>query len=299
MKYQELIRASAQMMTDLARDIGETIGLGVIHLGQKTPEIQVLNSITGTSDFCFSMKPGFYVCIHTSAPGKAILAAMPVALRESILDRMTFEGFTEDTITSRELFNQELQTVLRKGYAVDRGERIAGCNCVGVALRWRDTDEIASIWVTGMSNSLSENNFDKIALKLKAAVEKIYAQQTKKTEMNEQYISTIIAKSIETMEASLAENLDFKVCAQEFWVSYSWYRQAFKQITGLSPHQYFLKLKLTSAKKQLTESEIPINDLMQSLGFSDSSYFSAYFKRKEGLSPLAYRNRHAAKKFPC
>ena len=294
MKFEVLIRSATVVMTDLERELGETIGLGIIKLGHPSPQLQVLSSVTGTSNFCFSLKTGLYIALHTSAPGKAILAYMPESLRETILKQLDFEVYTENTIKSIEDFRKELQLVLKNGYAVDRGERLRDCNCVGVPLLLNDGGDLASIWVTGLSSAISEKKFEKIAGHLKVAANKTMTQmRMKSSARNELYVNDLIHKTIQRLEISLSESLDFKKMAQDFFVSYSWFRQAFKQKTGLSPQHYFLNLKLVSAKKQLVESDAPIKDIMLNLGYDDPSYFSAYFKGKEGLSPQAYRNHYA------
>ena len=70
------------------------------------------------------------------------------------------------------------------------------------------------------------------------------------------------------------------------------YIRYFKRITGSTPTNYILRLRLSTAKDLLEKTELPISDIMQKIGISDHSYFSKVFKRYYGLSPRAYREKY-------
>jgi AraC-like DNA-binding protein len=72
-------------------------------------------------------------------------------------------------------------------------------------------------------------------------------------------------------------------------VSYSKLRKDFKSVTGKSPNQYQLGLKLNKAKNLLSVSHLSINEIADQTGFESVSYFSRIFKAKIGLSPSAFR----------
>lgn len=63
----------------------------------------------------------------------------------------------------------------------------------------------------------------------------------------------------------------------------------FKRETGITPHQYWLSCKVSMAKSLLSGSRKPVKEIAADLGFKDEFYFSRLFKRKEGLSPMAFR----------
>ena len=64
----------------------------------------------------------------------------------------------------------------------------------------------------------------------------------------------------------------------------------FKKVTGYSPIDYLLHVRLSKAAEMLLKSESPISEIAQDCGFSDSNYFSRQFKKSYGLSPREYRN---------
>jgi DNA-binding IclR family transcriptional regulator len=68
--------------------------------------------------------------VHGGASGRALLAFLPEAEREAIVDA-GLEAVTENTVTDPDALRRALADVRRRGYAVSRGERVLGG--VGVA----------------------------------------------------------------------------------------------------------------------------------------------------------------------
>ena len=56
----------------------------------------------------------------------------------------------------------------------------------------------------------------------------------------------------------------------------------------MSPKSYIDICKINEAKRLLTETELTISEVANSMGFSNISDFSKFFKNKVGLSPQAY-----------
>lgn len=63
----------------------------------------------------------------------------------------------------------------------------------------------------------------------------------------------------------------------------------FKKITGQTPYQYQLNIKLDTAKQQLSTTNQTIQEIASNLGFCDAYQFSRMFKKRFGLSPANYR----------
>ncbi len=78
--------------------------------------------------------------------------------------------------------------------------------------------------------------------------------------------------------------------AKEYNVSPSSLSHRFKEVTGMSVMEYLLSCRLAAAKNLLIETDLPIGEIVEQCGFSDSSNFSRTFKARTGLSPSAFRN---------
>ncbi len=62
-----------------------------------------------------------------------------------------------------------------------------------------------------------------------------------------------------------------------------------REAAGLSVNEYVTNIRVIRAKDLLSESEMPINDIASMLGFANISYFTSFFKKHIGLTPLAFR----------
>lgn len=91
------------------------------------------------------------------------------------------------------------------------------------------------------------------------------------------------------------ENPDFDVTAlaSELCMGRSKLYMQFKQITGLTPNEFILKVKLDEAMSLLTtHPELNISEISIRLGFSSPRYFSKSFKAFFGVAPQGVRNRN-------
>jgi AraC family transcriptional regulator len=63
----------------------------------------------------------------------------------------------------------------------------------------------------------------------------------------------------------------------------------FRAVSGLSIHQYLLRVRMRAALSRLEAGEANISRLALDLGFSSHSHFTAVFQRHVGASPAAVR----------
>ena len=75
-------------------------------------------------------------------------------------------------------------------------------------------------------------------------------------------------------------------------VSYSWFRQAFKKYTDLSPGQYQLHLKFLRAKELLERTNLTVSEISYRLGFESVAQFCAFFRKRGNTSPAQYRKEN-------
>ena len=63
----------------------------------------------------------------------------------------------------------------------------------------------------------------------------------------------------------------------------------FKSEYGISPIQYAMERRLGEAQGYLMDSDMPIGDIADMLGFSSTSHFNSMFNKYVGISPGKYR----------
>jgi IclR family transcriptional regulator, acetate operon repressor len=91
---------------------------------------------------------------HCCASGKLLLAHLPVAERQRLLEVMALESFTMRTITDRQALGSELDRIVNAGYAIDNEEYVLGVACVAVPVRSRHGEIVAAVAVQGATARL-------------------------------------------------------------------------------------------------------------------------------------------------
>ena len=101
----------------------------------------------------------------------------------------------------------------------------------------------------------------------------------------------LIEKAKFFMREHLEGPLNMKQLVKELSISYSKFRKIFKEITGQSPNQYHMNLRLDKAKELLNTTHLNITEVAYQSGFESVFYFSKLFKIKNKMSPKAYREK--------
>jgi AraC family transcriptional regulator len=91
------------------------------------------------------------------------------------------------------------------------------------------------------------------------------------------------------MQSHLAENISLAAIAAELGMSQFYFCRLFKQTTGITPHQYLLKLRVERAKHLLKNTKLPINEIADECGFANPSHLARHFRRHTRLSPKQFR----------
>jgi DNA-binding IclR family transcriptional regulator len=160
-----LAEAALPAMRWLSEQTGEAAHLGII----SGHEGIVLERVIGRAMIKFYVERGTRFPLHTSGPGKVMLAFMPETERDAVIAGMKFERFQPWTISSRKEFMKCLNEVRSKGWAVDAGEHMEGHHCLGAPILDAEGHASASLWITGPSQRLSEERMTKLAPLVKKA----------------------------------------------------------------------------------------------------------------------------------
>lgn len=147
-----IIEHAYEPMRRLRDELKETVVLGTL-MGTK---IVILEQVIGAHHFSFILKPGVGVCLHASAPGKAMMANVSEKERDEILEKIEYPVYTENTITNTPDYLKELERVQACGYGLDLGEELTGVRCIGAPIFNQAGKVAAAIWITGPAERLSD-----------------------------------------------------------------------------------------------------------------------------------------------
>lgn len=147
---QEIRRVALPGMHTLAAATGETVHLSV----PEERRIVLIDKIEGVHPVRTNASIGNGAPLHTTASGKAVLAAMPDAQARALLAARPLESLTEHTETDVAVLLRELERVQRQGYAVSVGTRHPEIAAVGAAVLGAAGVPVASLSISLPANRL-------------------------------------------------------------------------------------------------------------------------------------------------
>ena len=127
---QEIQRVALPAMHRLSAATGETVHLSV----PDERRIVLMDKIEGVHPVRTNASVGNGAPMHTTASGKALLAAMPEPQAAALLRAAPLETLTPQTDTDADALLRELEQVRRQGYAVTVGTRHPDIAAVGAAI---------------------------------------------------------------------------------------------------------------------------------------------------------------------
>ena len=157
------------VMRELRDRCEETVHLGIVE-GDRVVYIEKLEPSHQRVALVTSV--GQSMPIYSTALGKAILAEMPAAGRDAILDRITFTPKTNATITTRERFLDELSETHARGYAVDHGENLPDASCVAAPVYDGSGDVVAALSMSSPTFRIADR-FQELGPAVQAAANRI------------------------------------------------------------------------------------------------------------------------------
>ena len=104
-------------------------------------------------------------------------------------------------------------------------------------------------------------------------------------------ISPVVAKTLSLLNRHLDKVPDNDALARYLNISASHLRMIFRKEVGMSIGSYVAKQHLDIAKYHLRSNNMSISEIAEKCGYGSIYAFSAFFKKKTGLSPNAYRSR--------
>lgn len=148
----DLPSISHQYLRQLSEMSGETTYVSILD----GTEILYINKVESMQAVHSNCTIGTRNRLYSSSMGKAILAFLPPAERDTILDKIApLEAFTPNTITERDALLIELERIREQGYAIDDIEGEEDVRCVGAPIFDRVGRPFAAMSLSGPAFRLS------------------------------------------------------------------------------------------------------------------------------------------------
>lgn len=87
------------------------------------------------------------------------------------------------------------------------------------------------------------------------------------------------------------ESISIEDYANSRHMSTCWFIRSFRTLTGSTPLQYILSIRIANAQTLLEHTQYNITEIAALVGFEDPLHFSHLFKKHIGFSPSEYRKR--------
>lgn len=109
---------------------------------------------------------------------------------------------------------------------------------------------------------------------------------------------TRVAAAVRIMEGHIDQPLTIADIADRIGVTARHLQTLFQRALGLAPADYYLKLRLAQARRQIIETRRPISEIASEAGFTHLAVFTRAYGRNYDEAPRKTRNKQAYRLIP-
>lgn len=102
-----------------------------------------------------------------------------------------------------------------------------------------------------------------------------------------------VDRAIQYMTVNLSGPTSIRHVAQHAGCSRARLFDVFKEATGMTPNDYWQRIRIEEAFRQVTDSSQSFTQIAMDCGFSTSQYFCTVFRKYWGMSPTQCRKKYA------
>jgi IclR family transcriptional regulator, KDG regulon repressor len=112
-------------------------------------EMLSIANVEGTWKLRTPVTIGRRTPVYCTSVGKALIAFLPAAALDLLIEKIQFKRYTDRTLMSPTALRAELARVRQRGFAIDNEEIEAGLRCVGVPIRNHTGQVAAAMSIAG------------------------------------------------------------------------------------------------------------------------------------------------------
>jgi AraC family transcriptional regulator of arabinose operon len=114
--------------------------------------------------------------------------------------------------------------------------------------------------------------------------------QEKKEEIHDYSYQVYVDHTLEDIEHNYYKNIKVQNIANYIGINRSYLTNCFKSVLNMSPQEYILNYRMNQASLLLKNTNLPINEVANQVGYDDALNFSKSFKKVYGINPSSFRN---------
>lgn len=104
----------------------------------------------------------------------------------------------------------------------------------------------------------------------------------------------VLRRAQAALKADLKDPPPLPALARLCGLSSRHFARAFRDSTGMTPHQWTMRARVQAAKAMMAEGGERLAEIALACGFADQSHLTRVFKREAGVAPAAWRRTRAA-----
>lgn len=101
----------------------------------------------------------------------------------------------------------------------------------------------------------------------------------------------LVEQAVKYIDIHYAEKMNLKSLSAQFGINADYFSSIFKKELGITFTKYLATLRLNHACRMLKETDISIEEIAKSVGYSDLQYFYRVFKKEFNYTPMEFRSR--------
>ncbi len=141
---------------------GETVNLVVLD----DTSVIYLEKVESSHSMRICTMVGGRLPLYCTAVGKSILSSIPRAEADSIIGRMDFKRFTDNTVCDKEKLLKHLDYAKEKGYAEESEEFEMGLSCLAAPIFNHFGKSFAAISISGPTSRMTDDFRKRISVSL-------------------------------------------------------------------------------------------------------------------------------------
>lgn len=149
---------------------------------------------------------------------------------------------------------------------------------------------VLEAWVLGIVDHFFQRQFcfrERAGTLLRQILIELHAMVLK-----EDKDASLAGRVLDYIHEHYKEPVDNKTVSRQLGYHEYYLNRLFVKHMGTSIHSYLIDLRISEAKRLLLDSDIPVTQIAQAVGFRNHTYFSSCFLKRVGIQPSRYRDTY-------
>ena len=146
-----------------------------------------------------------------------------------------------------------------------------------------ENGEMRERWNEGAGNCNS------VSALTEYVAEQITADLIECVEANREKERRPVLNAAEYIKKNYSQKISLEEMAEQGGFNMNYFSELFKKETGKTFTAYVTEVRMEEAKKLLRDTDLPVYEVAEAVGYKDSKFFSQQFVKNVGIKPMEYR----------